>query len=367
MSRPASPKGPRRHRFLVWFLSVWLTVLCFWLLGFVVRDIGKRPGPRYDEIEKQFVEQALLDELETLREETESLSTQIANQREIQQILQQSMEESKAAMDQLIALHRLNLEQAVKPSNEEQQALAESEKLFLDKQQEFQAANEQIARLSERLRTAEGQITALQRRRTEQSQPARDAFEQQSRDHRLRIAALKLGVVVPLLLAAAWVVLRWRGSAYAPILLAVLVAAFWRVGVVMHEYFPQEWFRYIAVGAGIAVVLAFLIQLIRSATSPGPGRLLKQNREAYHRGRCPVCGYAIRGDRHGRVVRFGKAAAVPAVSVADEEVQPRPYSCPACGERLFETCAKCDAIRHSLLPYCESCGDALPLTLGSGR
>jgi len=33
-----------------------------------------------------------------------------------------------------------------------------------------------------------------------------------------------------------------------------------------------------------------------------------------------------------------------------------PNTCPACGERLYDACGKCNSIRHSLLPYCESCG-----------
>ena len=33
------------------------------------------------------------------------------------------------------------------------------------------------------------------------------------------------------------------------------------------------------------------------------------------------------------------------------------YICPHCGTALYEECNYCHFIRHSLLPYCEHCGD----------
>ncbi|MHC4105255.1 MAG: double zinc ribbon domain-containing protein, partial [Planctomycetota bacterium] len=33
------------------------------------------------------------------------------------------------------------------------------------------------------------------------------------------------------------------------------------------------------------------------------------------------------------------------------------YTCPACGTELYEKCDKCSDIRHSLLPFCEHCGN----------
>ena len=53
-------------------------------------------------------------------------------------------------MRQLTDLYRLNLERDIKPTEEEQRALAESQRLFLENQAKFQAANEEVASLSER-------------------------------------------------------------------------------------------------------------------------------------------------------------------------------------------------------------------------
>ena len=84
--------------------------------------------------------------------------------------------------------------------------------------------------------------------------------------------------------------------------------------------------------------------------------LLKQYREAYERFLCPICEYPIRRgplkysfwDRRSiRLLRPSDAAAFS----PDE-----PYTCPTCGSRLFEVCSHCNAVRHSLLPFCDQCG-----------
>ena len=111
-----------------------------------------------------------------------------------------------------------------------------------------------------------------------------------------------------------------------------------------------------------AVVLVAIVKLIRMMVAPKRDWLLKQYREAYHRQRCPICGDPIRRGplRHARWTRKGPVE--PVLSERGErEVDDPPYACPACGTRLFEPCAECKATRHSLLPYCGSCGCEKPV------
>ena len=42
-----------------------------------------------------------------------------------------------------------------------------------------------------------------------------------------------------------------------------------------------------------------------------------------------------------------------------------PYACPSCGTMLFSSCRVCEAPRHTLLPYCERCGDELVTDAGT--
>ncbi len=364
MIRQRRRQGSRLHRLFIRCLSVLLTLLLFWLLGFVVRDIGDLEGPDYQTIEAEYVAQEVRDELRDLEGQRASLGTQITNQQAIQGILQQSTNESRTTMNQLIEIHRLNLEKGVTPTEDEQQALSESERLFLSKQQEFQAANEEIARLSEERRDIEERIRELNAEKDESREPAREQYEREVRLHRIKVASFKLLFLVPVLLIAAGLVAKYRARDYASILYPLLVAAFWRVGVVTHQYFPEEWFRYIATSAGIVVVLGFLLQLIRMAASPKTDWLLKQYRQAYNEHRCPICGHPIRRGPLKHAIWTAKGPKETRSSVGEDETASA-YTCPSCGKGLFEECVACSSIRHSFLPYCESCGDEKPIGTGS--
>ena len=41
-------RGTWWQRFLIWTFSVALALLFYWLLGFVLQDIGNLPGPDWD-------------------------------------------------------------------------------------------------------------------------------------------------------------------------------------------------------------------------------------------------------------------------------------------------------------------------------
>ena len=56
MAEKQQTKGPWVHRFLVRLLTVALAVLVFWLLGFVIDDIGTWPGPIYGDVEHRLLD-----------------------------------------------------------------------------------------------------------------------------------------------------------------------------------------------------------------------------------------------------------------------------------------------------------------------
>ena len=357
MERRRAQRQPWLYRFFIVGFGLLLTLLLIWFLAFVLSDIGGLPGPKYEDIEKQYVDQTVRDQLAALEKEVATLQTQMDNQREIQGILSQSTQNSRQTMDQLVAIHKLNLEKSVKPTDTEQQSLAESEAQFLDNQKRFQQANEEIARLSEQQRAAKEKIAALNEKVKVNRKPAEEEFRKAREYHQLKVAALKLAVIVPLLLLAAWFALKQRGSAYAPIIYASFCATFWTTGVVMFQHFPREYFKYIATGAAIAIVLAFLVHLIRSISAPKADWLLKQRREAYNGNRCPVCAFPIRRGISKELYwgRRGPRGLLPVLQATEPEVE-KPYTCPACGEALFIPCTGCGKTRHAFLPYCEHCG-----------
>ncbi len=183
----------------------------------------------------------------------------------------------------------------------------------------------------------------------------RAVYDRQLRAHQLKLAAYQLAFLVPVLAVAAWLVLRKRRHLYAPIYYALLIAAFFRVALVMHEYFPRRWFKYIAVAVSIAVVVAFLVQVVRMAVSPKCEWLLRRHREAYNQHRCPMCAFPI---LRGPMKHAIWSAKGPRNVASEGTPEPDgPYTCPSCGAALYDECDSCGSVRHTYLPYCESCGD----------
>lgn len=271
-------------------------------------------------------------------------------------------------MKQLLELHRLQLEKGVEPTEAEQSAFEESERLFLDAQRSFQEANARIAKLEEEVESVEEDRRALDESLDPLREAAKEEYAEAVRASELHAAAYKLAVILPILVVAAWFVLVKRQSAYRVVFISLLLAAAWRVAVVIHEHFPTRVFNYIATATGIVLVIAAIVVLVRRALTPAPELLLRQNREAYRRHLCPVCSEPIlrgplrwaRWSRNGPkdpALRPEYAVAAGVAGAAD-----RPYVCPSCGTTLFSPCEVCGATRHTLLPYCESCGNEREIT-----
>jgi predicted RNA-binding Zn-ribbon protein involved in translation (DUF1610 family) len=303
------------------------------------------------------VTESHLDRQRELEDRLKETSRQIQEQRERQSLLQTSTNNSRETMNQLLEMHRHNLAQQVTPSTEERQALAESEKQFLANQKEFQKANEAIALLSEETRSLEEQQRELEEEIEPLEEAAMEANSEAWERHNLLTAFLKLAILVPLFFLAAWFLKTRKDSPYRVMFVAFFIAAFFQMSVVIHQYFPSRYFKYIAVSAAIAVVVAILRYLIRMIVRPDRKWLLKQYREAYQRHLCPVCSYPIERGRFRQAIWTSKGPKVSKVTVLGESSgEEEPYTCPSCGTGLFGKCDSCGKVRHSLLPHCESCG-----------
>lgn len=191
----------------------------------------------------------------------------------------------------------------------------------------------------------------------------RAVYQTQWTQHNLKLAGLKLAILVPLVALAVWLTLKRRHTLYAPMIYAFGLATMAKVLMVMHEHFPSRFFKYILVGVSLLVVARLLVQLIRMVAFPKTDWLLKQYREAYEHHLCPVCSFPIRRGPlkylawTRRSIRKLAARLEPAQGPILEE----PYVCPLCGVPLFEECPTCQAVRHALLPACWKCGATKPV------
>lgn len=357
MSEIPARKAPWTHRLAIWFFSILLGLLVFWLTGYLRQDIRTWPGPDYQTMEDRMLDPDLRVRRDTLNEQLEQAQRTISEQQQRQGVLRDSTASTRETMNQLLEFQRINIEKGTELSDEERTALGESQKLFLANQSEYQQLNTSIAEQTARLQDLERQNRALAEALEKATIPIQKAHRDAWQRHNWYMAAIELTVLIPFAIVALLLFFKARRSIYTPIIYAFDLAVLTRIGLVIHEYFPSRYFKYILILLSIVIVVWILIYLLRLIAFPKKDWLLKQHREAYQRFECPVCNYPIRRGpmrfvywTRRTLTRLGQLE--DADSTGDE-----PYVCPSCGTQLFEECDKCHRVRHSLLPACDHCGD----------
>ena len=350
-------KGTWYQRFGIHVFTFVFGLLVFWLLGFLVEDIEQIPGPDYKEIRKSFVDKSLDEKAETLKTQVKDLEQQISNQNEKQKVLGDGSRNLQQTINQLVELQKLGMQKSL-PTNETQQAnMTSSLKLFLENQKKYQEQSQILTGMVERKQSVQREKEVIEADIEAHERPARKEQERLEKTHRLWLAFYQLAILLPILALAAGVLLRFRGSIYYPLFLAFGAATLVKVGLVIHEYFPSRYVRYILIGSLLLVVARLLVYLVRAVAFPKARWLLTQFREAYERFLCPVCEFPIRtGPR--RFLFWTRSSVAKLRINTNPNDQEEAYACPSCGTTLFEECAHCHKVRHSMLPNCSHCGTA---------
>ncbi len=229
--------------------------------------------------------------------------------------------------------------------------------MFLDNQNKYQALNQDLVNATAEKRQLTQEISALTKRLEPLQESAREKYEALMETARIKAAALQLGLLLPLFLIAFWLLVNKRNTAYGILIYPFGISLFLKMMGVVYEYFPSRYFKYIALLGLIVVAVALMIYLLRMIARPKANFVMKQIREAYDKQECPQCSYPIQRGWLKRAGIHGKSASrMIAIPTTFDTTKLEPYSCPSCGERLYEECAQCQHVRHALLPYCEFCG-----------
>lgn len=351
--------APKRHRILIWMSGGMMCVLTFWLLGFIIGDIGSLPGPDYNELEQERLDQALVDRSKQLQREIASAKRDTNNRQTTQRLLRESINNSQRTLTQLMGVQKVALEKGAEFSERQQQAMTENLELFLANQRRDQELNAEIVELSQQQQELDSQLRTLNTQLEAARAPIRDEHRHLMERHGLKTGGFKLLVLVPLLVASVTLLYRMKKkvSPYLPLANAVAIAIAVKVGIVMHDHFPTRYFKYVLIITALAIVTAILISLLRAAAFPKRSWLLKQYREAYESFLCPKCEFPIRRGPL-RFLSWTRASIrkLRPTTLDSGGDSSEPYTCPMCGTSLYEKCGKCGSTRHSLLPACEHCG-----------
>jgi len=156
MSKKTKTKGPWINRFSIYFFSIILGILVFWLLGFLVADIKTIEGPDYETIENKYIDESLKDKSKAYDRQIEELAQEINQQKENQSLIGDSTSSLQLTINQLLELQKLRIQKNVSMSEKEKANLDNSLNLFLENQKKYQEVNQKILQLADKKNSIEG-------------------------------------------------------------------------------------------------------------------------------------------------------------------------------------------------------------------
>jgi hypothetical protein len=279
---------------------------------------------------------------------------QIEAAQEQQRILGSSIDSLQKTLNQMLSIQQQYIAKGQAFPAEGMQTLQESQAAFLENQKRDQQYSQEMAALIQERQQKEDALASISEQIKSLETDAREKQNRLTEKARLRAALLKLSFLVPVFVALSFLFMKYRARAYGPLVWAAFVAAFVKIASVAHQYFPKEYFKYIAILVIIAIVLRMLVYLIRMIAVPKKDLLIRQYQQFYDRHLCPICTKPIKTGPLRYAGPKKKAAVISAAGAAPYEQQP--YTCPSCGTNLYGPCRNCGNVRHTMLPYCEHCG-----------
>lgn len=214
--------------------------------------------------------------------------------------------------------------------------------------------NEQL-RMSESIRQEEKNLSDLNERLEELVKTIEDRDRQADTDfweaeriHKRNQLIAQSLLVFPLLIAAAYILIKKRKSRYIVIYSAFIAAVVWIFWVFLQKHVDPKWLYYLIRGIGASVVLVLMANLIRRFHRVNVNQLMIQIREAILSRRCPNCGFPYYGGSMKRDWHWKTTPMVDPHSLGQN-------FCQNCGLPIMDQCAQCGAEKYALLPHCPKC------------
>lgn len=209
------------------------------------------------------------------------------------------------------------------------------------------AAHKHVQDAQAALRTLERDISDVKSRRNDMIAAARPKYKSAKRAQELRVFLFRLALTLPLLCAAAWLLMKKRQSAYWPLYRGFVLFALFAFFVELVPYLPH-YGGYVRYGVGILMALVAGHFIIRSMRKYMERKQLEESRSEGERRQsieyetalkkiaaktCPGCDRSI-------ITRDG----------VDTDF------CVHCGIRLQEKCGSCGKRNITFHRFCLSCG-----------
>ncbi|MDF0605590.1 serine endopeptidase [Neisseriaceae bacterium TC5R-5] len=328
-------------------LASWLVALVF--AGFlialgnlVISDLFYVPQggpPKLSVFEKQAGVAALEQQHTALQQQTKSLQNK-----------QELLSETRAQLERHYQTQRKGLANWLASSevsgDANQHIEVKRRTLALDElQAQILSWQQKEDQLNQQLITLRQQQTSLTLRMDQHKEHAYQQYQQALQSFELKVFALRLAVVLPLLLLAVWLFIRYRQHRYWFFVYGFGLFSLFAFFVELLPYLPSfgGYVRLIVgialtVFAGMRMIQAFQRyaehkrqELQQSQSSRAQQVLYTEALSAYQKKNCPSCEHQY--------------------NIAGEDAD----YCIHCGLQLFKICG-CNARNFAFFPFCKKCG-----------
>jgi hypothetical protein len=209
-------------------------------------------------------------------------------------------------------------------------------------------AQAEVDRLNGELLQVSQADTEQQRQYGALEQAAQGRYDAARFRQELRVFAIRLALTLPLLLLAAWLVMKKRKSQYWPLARGFVLFALFTFFVELVPYLPS-YGGYVRYGVGVIASGLAGVYVIRAMQRYVARRAEEERRTESERRRSLPYEEAIKRISTGVCPGCERPIATTGVGAAAN-------FCVHCGMTLFDDCSACGTRKNAFFHYCPACG-----------